>query len=36
MDIHNLSWSPNRPNPETGTTSPDVVRVVQYKDGKPQ
>ena len=31
MDLHNLAWSPNRPNPETGTTSPDVVRVVQYK-----
>lgn len=28
MDIHNLKWSPNRPDPETGTTSPDVVRTV--------
>jgi type IV secretory pathway VirB9-like protein len=36
MDVHNLAWSPNRPNPETGTTSSDVVRIVQYKDGKPQ
>lgn len=36
MDIHNLAWSPNRPNPETGTTSPDVVRTVNMADGKPQ
>jgi type IV secretory pathway VirB9-like protein len=30
MDIHNLAWSPNRPDPGTGTTSPDVVRTVIY------
>jgi type IV secretory pathway VirB9-like protein len=36
MDLHNLAWHPERPNPETGTTSPDAVRVVLYKDGKPQ
>jgi type IV secretory pathway VirB9-like protein len=34
MDVHNLAWSPNRPNPETGTTSPDVVRTVIYQDAK--
>ncbi len=28
MDIHNLAWSPERPSPKTGTTSPDVVRQV--------
>lgn len=29
LDIHNLGWSPNRPNPGTGTTSPDVLREVR-------
>jgi type IV secretion system protein VirB9 len=32
MDIHNLAWSPNRPDPRTGTTSPDVIRQVIYRD----
>lgn len=36
MDVHNLDWHPNRPNPETGTSSKDVVREVVFKDGKPQ
>jgi type IV secretory pathway VirB9-like protein len=31
MDVHNLAWSPNRPDPKTGTTSPDVIREVIYK-----
>lgn len=31
MDIHNLKWSAERPNPGTGTTSPDVVRQVTYR-----
>ena len=35
MDIHNLRWSPNRNDPDTGTTSPDVTRTVKYRDGKP-
>jgi type IV secretory pathway VirB9-like protein len=35
MDIHNLNWSPHRPDPKTGTTSPDVVREVLYKAGQP-
>lgn len=30
MDIHNLHWSPERPDPKTGTTSPDVIRTVTY------
>jgi len=34
MDIHNLKWSPNRPDPATGTTSPDVIRTVTYRDQK--
>lgn len=34
MDIHNLKWSPSRPDPGTGTTSPDVFRSVTYRDGK--
>lgn len=34
MDIHNLAWSKDRPDPGTGTTSPDVVRTVMFKDGK--
>jgi type IV secretory pathway VirB9-like protein len=33
MDIHNLKWSAERPDPQTGTTSPDVLRQVMYKDG---
>jgi type IV secretory pathway VirB9-like protein len=33
MDIHNLGWSPNRPDPGTGATSPDVVRTVTYDAG---
>jgi type IV secretory pathway VirB9-like protein len=28
MDVHNLNWSPNRPDPGTGTTSPDAIRTV--------
>jgi hypothetical protein len=32
MDVHNLNWSPNRPDPGTGTTSPDAIRsVIQAK-----
>jgi hypothetical protein len=34
MDIHNLAWSPSRPDPGTGTTSPDTVRTVIYRDSK--
>lgn len=34
MDIQNLHWSPERPDPKTGTTSPDVVRVINYADKK--
>jgi type IV secretory pathway VirB9-like protein len=34
MDIHNRAWSANRPDPNTGTTSSDVLREVVYKDGK--
>jgi type IV secretory pathway VirB9-like protein len=34
MDIHNLAWSPDRPDPNTGTTSPDVTRQVIYGDAK--
>lgn len=34
MDIHNLNWSPERPDPGTGTTSPDVNRSVIYRDSK--
>jgi type IV secretion system protein VirB9 len=30
MDIHNLAWKATRPDPGTGTTSPDVVRQVIY------
>lgn len=30
MDIQNLRWSPERPDPKTGTTSPDVIRTVTY------
>lgn len=30
MDVQNLRWSPDRPDPKTGTTSPDVVRSVIY------
>lgn len=32
MDIHNLAWNANRPDPGTGTTSPDVVRQVIYRN----
>ena len=32
MDIHNLAWSPERPDPRTGTTSLDVVRQVIFQD----
>jgi type IV secretion system protein VirB9 len=32
MDVINLAWSASRPDPGTGTTSPDVVRQVIYKD----
>jgi type IV secretion system protein VirB9 len=35
MDIHNLGWSPHRPDPGTGTTSPDVVRTVTYGSAAP-
>ena len=34
MDIHNLGWSKNRPDPGTGTTSPDVLRTVMFQDRK--
>lgn len=34
MDIYNLHWSPERPDPKTGTTSPEVVRTVTYLDRK--
>jgi type IV secretory pathway VirB9-like protein len=34
MDIQNLNWSPERPDPKTGTTSPNVVRVINYADKK--
>jgi type IV secretory pathway VirB9-like protein len=34
MDIHNLAWKAERPDPRTGTTSPDVVRQVTYQDQK--
>lgn len=34
MDIHNLNWSAHRPDPKTGTTSPDVIRQIVYRDGK--
>lgn len=34
MDVQNLRWSPYRPDPKTGTTSPDVVRVVTYASDK--
>lgn len=34
MDITNLAWNAERPDPRTGTTSPDVIRTVMYKDGK--
>ena len=30
LDLHNLGWSPNRPDPGTGTTSPDVLREVRH------
>jgi type IV secretion system protein VirB9 len=32
LDLHNLAWNPNRPDPATGTTSPDVVRTVISAD----
>lgn len=32
MDVHNLGWNPDRPDPKTGTTSPDVIRTVMYRD----
>jgi type IV secretory pathway VirB9-like protein len=35
-DVINLHWSAERPNPDTGTTSPEVVRTVVMSDGKPQ
>jgi type IV secretory pathway VirB9-like protein len=31
MDVINNRWSPNRPDPGTGTTSPDVVRTVIHE-----
>jgi type IV secretory pathway VirB9-like protein len=34
MDVQNLHWSPERPDPKTGTTSPDAVRVITYVDKK--
>jgi len=34
MEVVNLAWSPERPDPGTGTTSPDVIRTVTYKDGR--
>lgn len=35
MDIVNQAWSPDQPDPKTGTTSPDVVRQVTYAEDKP-
>jgi type IV secretory pathway VirB9-like protein len=32
IDIQNLKWSLERPDPETGTTSSDVVRQITYRD----
>jgi type IV secretory pathway VirB9-like protein len=32
MDIINNRWSPTRPDPGTGTTSPDVVRTVIHEE----
>jgi type IV secretory pathway VirB9-like protein len=32
LDMHNRRWNAERPDPETGTTSPDVVRTVVYQD----
>lgn len=34
LDVWNNKWSPERPDPETGTTSPDVVRQVIYTGSK--
>lgn len=34
MDVHNLHWSPERPDPKSGTTSPDVIRTVVFQDKK--
>lgn len=38
MDIHNLAWKAERPDPGTGTgtTSPDVVRTVIYQNQAPR
>jgi type IV secretory pathway VirB9-like protein len=30
MELTNWGWSSTRPDPHTGTTSPDVIRTVQY------
>jgi type IV secretory pathway VirB9-like protein len=34
IDVQNLKWSPERPDPQTGTTSTDVVRQVMYQGSK--
>jgi type IV secretory pathway VirB9-like protein len=34
MEVQNLHWNPERPDPKSGTTSPDVVRVINYADKK--
>jgi type IV secretory pathway VirB9-like protein len=34
IDVQNLRWSSERPDPQTGTTSPDVVRQVMYQERK--
>jgi type IV secretory pathway VirB9-like protein len=36
MDIENLHWSAEKPDPETGTSSPDVIRTVIYRSDKPK
>jgi type IV secretory pathway VirB9-like protein len=33
-EVINTRWSAERPNPDTGTTSPDLVRTVVMNDGK--
>lgn len=34
MEVQNLHWSSDRPDPKTGTTSPNVLRVINYADKK--
>jgi type IV secretory pathway VirB9-like protein len=35
LDIENLAWKADRPDPQTGTMRNDVVRDIIYQDGKP-